>query len=129
MTYAEIIMLVGFAAFHAIPGPLLSMFSASEQMMTLGIPALRNLSWSYLIAGLCIIASSVFQALGNGVYSLLVSFGRQLVVLLPAAYLLSLTGNVAMVWWSFPIAEIASLGLSTLFMLRINKKILRPMEQ
>ena len=129
MTYAEIIMLIGFAAFHVIPGPLLSMFSASEQMMTLGIPALRILSWSYLVAGLCIIASSVFQALGNGVYSLLVSFGRQLVVLLPAAYLLSLTGNVAMVWWSFPIAEIASLGLSALFMLRINKKILRPMEQ
>ena len=97
--------------------------------MTLGIPALRNLSWSYLISGLCIIACSVFQAPGNGVYSLLVSFGRQLIVLLPAAYLLSLTGNVAMVWWSFPIAEIASLGLSTLFMLRINKKILRPMEQ
>lgn len=85
MTYAEIIMLIGFAAFHVIPGPLLSMFSASEQMMTLGIPALKILSWSYLVAGLCIIASSVFQALGNGVYSLLVSFGRQLVVLLPGS--------------------------------------------
>ena len=93
--------------------------------MTLGIPALKILSWSYLVAGLCIIASSVFQALGNGVYSLLVSFGRQLVVLLPAAKL----GGLHVVWWSFPIAEIASLGLSTLFMLRINKKILRPMEQ
>lgn len=129
MTYAEIIMLIGFVAFHVIPRPLLSMFSASEQMMALGVPALKILSWSYLVAGLCIISSSVFQALGNGVYSLLVSFGRQLVVLLPAAYLLSLTGNVDMVWWSFPIAEVASVLLSALFMLRINKKILKPMEQ
>lgn len=129
MTYAEIIMLIGFIAFHVIPRPLLSMFSASEQMMALGVPALKILSWSYLVAGLCIISSSVFQALGNGVYSLLVSFGRQLVVLLPAAYLLSLTGNVDMVWWSFPIAEVASVLLSALFMLRINKKILKPMEK
>lgn len=129
MTYAEIIMLIGFIAFHVMPRPLLSMFSASEQMMALGVPALKILSWSYLVAGLCIISSSVFQALGNGVYSLLVSFGRQLVVLLPAAYLLSLTGNVDMVWWSFPIAEVASVLLSALFMLRINKKILKPMEQ
>lgn len=129
MTYAEVIMLIGFIAFHVIPRPLLSMFSASEQMMALGVPALKILSWSYLVAGLCIISSSVFQALGNGMYSLLVSFGRQLVVLLPAAYLLSLTGNVDMVWWSFPIAEVASVLLSALFMLRINKKILRPMEQ
>lgn len=129
MTYAEVIMLIGFIAFHVIPRPLLSMFSASEQMMALGVPALKILSWSYLLAGLCIISSSVFQALGNGVYSLLVSFGRQLVVLLPAAYLLSLTGNVDMVWWSFPIAEVASVLLSALFMLRINKKILKPMEQ
>ena len=129
MTYAEVIMLIGFIAFHVIPRPLLSMFSASEQMMALGVPALKILSWSYLVAGLCIISSSVFQALGNGVYSLLVSFGRQLVVLLPAAYLLSLTGNVDMVWWSFPIAEVASVLLSALFMLRINKKILKPMEQ
>ena len=129
MTYAEVIMLIGFIAFHVMPRPLLSMFSASEQMMALGVPALKILSWSYLVAGLCIISSSVFQALGNGVYSLLVSFGRQLVVLLPAAYLLSLTGNVDMVWWSFPIAEVASVLLSALFMLRINKKILKPMEQ
>ncbi|WP_432617546.1 MATE family efflux transporter [Butyricicoccus sp.] len=129
MTYAEVIMLIGFIAFHVIPRPLLSMFSASEQMMALGVPALKILSWSYLVAGLCIISSSVFQALGNGVYSLLVSFGRQLVVLLPAAYLLSLTGNVDMVWWSFPIAEVASVLLSALFMLRINKKILKPMEK
>ena len=129
MTYAEIIMLIGFTAFHVIPKPLLSMFSASDQMMALGVPALKILSWSYLVAGLCIIASSAFQALGNGVYSLLVSFGRQLIVLLPAAYLLSLTGNVDMVWWSFPIAEVASVALSALFLLRINKKILKPMEQ
>lgn len=126
-TYAEILMFIGLAAFQLIPVPLLGFFNASEDMIAIGVPALRALSWSYLFAGICIIFSSSFQALGNGVYSLMISIGRQLVVLLPAAYLLSLTGNVDFVWWSFPIAEIASLALSILFMRQINKKIIRPL--
>lgn len=129
MIYAEIIMLIGFALFQLKPDMLLGFFNASEDMLRIGDPALRTISLSFLVAGICIIASSAFQALGNGVYSLLVSFARQLVVLLPVAYLLSLTGEVSMVWNAFPIAEIASFGLSMLFLLRINKKIIKPMKQ
>ncbi|MDO5783480.1 MAG: MATE family efflux transporter [Eubacteriales bacterium] len=125
--YAEILMLIGLAAFQLIPAPLLGFFNASPEMVAIGVPALRTLSWSYLVAGICIICSSSFQALGNGVYSLLISFGRQLIVLLPAAYLLSLTGSVDAVWWSFPIAEVASLMLSMTFLRRVNRKIIRPL--
>ena len=127
VTYAEIIMLVGLAAFQFVPELLLGFFNASPDMVAIGVPALRTLSWSYLVAGICIICSSSFQALGNGVYSLLISFGRQLVVLLPVAYLLSLTGNVDAVWWSFPIAEVASLALSMIFLRKVNNKIIRPL--
>ncbi len=125
--YAEILMLIGLAAFQLVPAPLLRFFNASSEMIAIGVPALRTLSWSYLVAGICIICSSSFQALGNGVYSLLISVGRQLVVLLPAAYLLSLTGNVNAVWWSFPIAESASLVLSLIFLRKVNQKIIRPL--
>ena len=79
---------------------------------------------SFLFAGFCIVCGSVFQALGNGVYSMMVSIARQLIVLLPAAYLLSRLGNVDYVWWSFPIAEIASLTMTIIFMILINKKVI-----
>lgn len=114
--YAVSIMIIGFLAFQIFPGTFLSMFNASAQMLAIGIPALRTISYAFIFAGFCIIAGSVFQALGNGMYSLIVSVARQLVVLLPAAYLLSLTGNVNNVWWSFPIAEIMSLALSAYFL-------------
>lgn len=127
MTYAEVLMLIGLAAFQFIPDTLLGFFNASPDMLAIGEPALRTISWSFLVAGICIICSSSFQALGNGIYSLLVSFARQLVVLLPAAFLLSLTGDVNAVWWSFPIAEVASLTCSLLFLRRINRKILAPL--
>ena len=127
MTYAEVLMLIGLAAFQFIPDTLLGFFNASPDMLAIGEPALRTISWSFLVAGICIICSSAFQALGNGIYSLLVSFARQLVVLLPAAFLLSLTGEVNAVWWSFPIAEIASLTCSLLFLRRIHRKILAPL--
>ena len=127
MTYAEAFMLIGLAAFQLIPDVLLSMFNASTDMLAIGEPALRTISWSFLVAGICIICSSTFQALGNGMYSLLVSFARQLVVLLPAAFLLSLTGNVNAVWWSFPIAEVASLTCSLLFLRRMHKRKIVPL--
>ena len=85
------------------------------------------MSISFLFAGFCIVISSVCQALGNGVYSMLISFVRQIVVLLPVAYLLSRSGNVALVWWAFPIAEIAAVTCSLLFLRQIHKKIFRPM--
>ncbi|MGM9630820.1 MATE family efflux transporter [Butyricicoccus sp.] len=129
MVYAECIMLAGLLVFKLKPDVLLSFFNASPEMLAIGEPALRTISWSFLVAGICIISSSTFQALGNGMYSLMISFGRQLVVLLPVAYLLSLTGNIHAVWWSFPIAEIASLALSLFFMYKVNKKIFIPLRE
>ncbi len=122
--YAMLIMAVGTVVFHVFPADLLRMFKASDVMLQLGVPALRIISVSFVIAGYCIVCGSVFQALGNGVYSLMVSIARQLFVLLPVAYLLAQLGNVNYVWWSFPIAEVASLLMSTIFLIRIYKKII-----
>ena len=97
---------------------LLSFFNASGDMLAIGIPALRIIGTHYLLAGFCIIAGSVCQAIGNPVYSLIVSVCRQLVVLLPAAWLLAQTGNLNMVWLAFPIAELVSLILSAIFLKR-----------
>lgn len=129
MLYAECMMLIGLILFQLKPDLMLSFFNASPEMLVIGEPALRTISWSFLVAGICIISSSTFQALGNGMYSLAISFGRQLIVLLPAAYLLSLTGSIDAVWWAFPIAEIASLALSMIFMYRINKRIFIPLRE
>ncbi|MDE7248967.1 MAG: polysaccharide biosynthesis C-terminal domain-containing protein, partial [Lachnospiraceae bacterium] len=122
--YAVGLMAVGFLIFQVFPTPLFALFDASEAMLAIGVPALRTISFSFLFAGFCIICGSLFQALGNGVYSLIVSVARQLVVLLPAAYLLSLAGEVKYVWWAFPIAEVASLTVTIFFMIRINKKVI-----
>lgn len=121
------IMAVGFAVFEIAPGALLSFFDASENMLAIGAPALRIIALSFILAGFCIIAGSVCQAIGNPFYSLIVSVCRQLVVLLPAAWLLSQTGNVNLVWWSFVIAELASVTLSFVFFARLDKKIIEPM--
>lgn len=118
------IMLAGLLVFQLFPAPLLAIFNASEHMLEIGVVALRLISLSFVFAGYCIVMGSVFQALGNGVYSMVVSIVRQLVVLLPVAFLLALLGNVNLVWLSFPIAELFSLGLSTFYLLRINKKII-----
>ncbi|MBQ4340425.1 MAG: MATE family efflux transporter [Firmicutes bacterium] len=125
--YATALMLLGIAVFQLFPGLLLSMFNASTQMIDIGIPCLRIISISFLFAGFCIVCGSVFQALGNGFLSLWVSIGRQLVVLLPAAFLLAQLGNVDYVWWSFPIAEIASLTLSSIFLKKIIKEKITPL--
>lgn len=125
ISYAVGIMVVGFLIFQIFPRPLFMLFDASETMLEIGVPALRTISLSFLFAGFCIVSGSVFQALGNGVYSMLVSIARQLVVLLPVAYLLSRLGNVNYVWFSFPIAEVVSLGMSVFFLIQINKKVIR----
>lgn len=122
--YAVAIMAVGTLVFHLFTADLLRMFNASETMLQIGIPALRIISVSFTIAGYCIVCGSVYQALGNGVYSLTVSVARQLIVLLPVAYLLSKLGNVNLVWWSFPIAELASLVMSTVFLVKIYRQII-----
>ena len=122
--YATGIMCVGFLVFQLFPVQLFMLFEASETMLTIGVPALRIISFSFLLAGFCIIIGSVFQALGNGMYSMWVSLTRQLVVLLPVAWLLAKLGNVDYVWLSFPIAEIASLTMTIIFYIRINKEII-----
>lgn len=121
---AVCIMLTGLTVMQIFPAKLLAIFNASEHMLSIGVVALRLISLSFVFAGYCIIMGSVFQALGNGVYSMIVSIVRQLVVLLPVAYLFSLTGNLDMVWMAFPIAELFSLTLSTVFLIKINKKII-----
>ena len=117
--YAVVIMSVGVLIFQVFPDKLFALFDASEHMMGMGVPALRIISLHFVIAAFCIVCSSVFQALGNAVYSMITSICRQLLVLLPAAYLLSLLGNVNYVWWAFPIAELVSFVLSILFLKHI----------
>lgn len=118
--YATIIMLLGLAAFQLLPSVLLGFFQASDTMLSMGIPALRIISLSFIMAGMNIVFSSVFQALGHGVLSLEASAVRQLIFLLPAAFILANTVGLGGVWWSFPIAEIASTAISVFFM---QKKI------
>ncbi len=124
ITYAVLLMAIGFLVFQIFPAEMFAMFDASATMLEIGVPALRIISISFLLAGFCIICGSMFQALGNGVYSMLVSIARQLIVLLPVAYLLSLTGNVTMVWWAFPIAELVSVGMTVFFLIRIYNKVI-----
>jgi Na+-driven multidrug efflux pump len=122
--YAVSIMLIGFLVFEAFPDKLLIMFNATAEMLAIGTTAMRIIAIHYLFAGFCVVFMSVFQAMGNGMESLFVSVMRQLVVLLPAAWLLSLTGSINAVWWAFPIAEGASLLISSFFIRRIyNRKI------
>ena len=116
---------IGFLAFEFIPKTLLGLFSASEDMLSIGIPALRIIGIHYLIAWFCIIAGTVFQALGKAIFSMIVSIMRQLVVLVPAAYILSSIGGLHAVWWSFPIAEICSLIVSVIFLVVINRTIIQ----
>ena len=123
--YAIAIMMVGLLAFQLIPGPLLKMFSASDTMLGLGIPALRIFSISFPFAGFCIASSGIFQAMGKAFYSMIVSVARQLIVLLPVAYTLAQLGNVNYVWWAIPIAEIMSLGMTIFFMFRLNRNIIK----
>ena len=112
------IMAVGFLIFQLFPDTLLNFFDASESMLTIGKPALRIISISFLMAGFSVIAGSVCQAIGNPFYSMIVSVCRQLMVLLPTAWLLSQLGKLELVWWAFPIAEVVALGLSIVFLRR-----------
>lgn len=119
---AIVYMLAGLAVFQLLPDVLLGIFDASEKMLVIGRKALRIISLSFIFAGFSVIASATCQALGKSIYSLLVSVGRQLVVLIPAAFLLSLSGNVDLVWFAFPIAEVMSLILCIYFLIRVLKK-------
>ena len=124
---ALLFMLLGVAAFQSIPQILLGIFDQSQLFLHLGTRALRTISICFPFAAVCIALGASFQALGNGIYTTIVSLCRQLIVLLPAAYLLSLTGEVTAVWWSFPIAEMMSLAATAFFFLRIYRQKIRPM--
>lgn len=125
--YAVGIMVIGLVIVQLFPGPILLLFNASDYMLEIGVPALRTISISFLFAGFCVISSSAFQALGHGVLSMIMSFVRQLIVLLPVAWLFSLTGNLGLVWFSYPIAEIAAVLVSILYLRRIYVQVVQPL--
>ncbi len=122
-------MLCGLAVAELFPAQLLGIFEASEEMLAIGVPALRIICTSFVFAGFGIVCGSVFQALGHGVLSMISSIVRQLVVLLPAAWLLSLTGKLNLVWLAFPIAELFSVCLCVIFTRRIVKTVIGPLEE
>ena len=125
--YAIGIMAIGLALAQFAPGLLLGLFDASPDMLAIGTVALRTISWSFLLAGFNVIASACLQALGHGMLALWASVVRQLVVLIPAAWLLSLTGSLDAIWWSFPIAELAALVMCALAIRHCYRKIITPM--
>nr|WP_330376304.1 MATE family efflux transporter [Coprococcus comes] len=124
MLVAFCLTFIGFLCFEGIPQILLGMFNASDGMLTIGVPALRIIGIHYLIAWFCIVSGTVFQALGKAFFSMIVSIMRQLFVLIPAAYILAKLGGLHVVWWSFPIAEVISLMVSSFFLVRINRTII-----
>lgn len=125
MIVAFCLTFIGFVAFEGIPQILLGMFSASEDMLTIGIPALRIIGVHYLIAWFCIVAGTIFQALGKAVFSMIVSIMRQLCALIPVAYILAKFCGLSAVWWAIPIAEVISLIFSLSFLVVVNRSIIQ----
>lgn len=123
------LLMFGLIAFEFFPHILLRMFHASPDMLKIGVPALRIIGVHFLIAWFCIIAGTVFQALGKAIFSLIVSVMRQLVVLIPAAFILAKLGGLSAVWWSFPIAELMSFTISTICLVHIYKTIIKPLPE
>ena len=123
------IMAVGLLIFELFPTRLLAVFNASGEMLTQGVPALRIIATHFVFAGFCIIAGSVCQAIGNPVHSLIISICRQMLALLPAAYLLSLTRRLELVWLAFPIAEVVSLVLSAYYLRRTLRRMHEKLEE
>lgn len=124
---AVCIMLVGLAVFQLFPQALLGIFNPTEEFLAIGVKALRILCLPFPVAAICISLGASFQALGKGSYSTVVSLCRQLIVLLPAAYLLSLTGSVDNVWWSFPIAEVMSALVTGLLFAKLYRQKVKPL--
>ena len=126
-------MVLGTLLFCAIPGTLLKVFDATDTMLSVGIPALRIISLSFGMAGACIALGSSFQALGKSVYSMVTSIVRQLVFLIPIAYVLARygasVGNSDLVWWCYPMAEIASLALTLGFFSHLHKTVISPLPE
>ena len=124
---AYVMILIGFVLFVAVPDKMLLLFSASEDMLAIGVPALRIISLHFLLAAFSIVSSSFFQAMGHGFISMINAISRQLLVLLPAAYILSKIGGLSAVWWAFPIAELAAVTMATIFMIRVYRSEVKPL--
>ena len=121
------IMLVGVVIFQTFPKTLLGLFEASEHMLEIGVPALRTISLSFVFAGFCIVSSCVFQALGNGVYSMLLSIARQIVIILPVAFTFAKLFGLNMVWYAYPIAEVVSVIMCIFMLKHIIKTKVKPL--
>ena len=121
------LMMAGFLAFQFAPDALLGLFNPSDAFLSIGRAALRTISWSFPVAAFCIVLGASFQALGNGIYTTITSLCRQMLVLLPVAYLLSLTGDVDKVWLSFLVAEVASAAATFYFFRRIYREKIQPL--
>lgn len=126
--FALFFMAIGLAAMQILPKELLSIFNASDQMIKIGMPALKTISISYIFAGFSVVLISVFQAFGKGLFSMSISIARQLVVLVPCAYLLSKTGELDNVWWAFPIAEVMSVLVAGAFFIYLYKKVITKLD-
>ncbi len=126
--YAVVIMVLGFAVFWLFPGQLLGIFDASDYMCSIGIPALRTISLSFLLAGFTVVSSSVFQAFSHGMLSLTLSLVRQLGALLPLAWLFSRTGELELIWWAFPLAELVCAVCSAVFLVRLYRAEIAPLQ-
>ena len=129
LTLAFVIMILGTVLFNTIPETLLGFFNASPEMESIGIPALRIISFHFPLAAVGIVLGSIYQAFSKSIYSLILSLCRQLVVLIPSAWLLARTGTVTNVWFSFLIAEVVSLVLSLIFFRKIYREVVSPMGQ
>lgn len=121
--YAVCIMLIGLVVLQLIPDKLLALFNDDPALVNMGVRALRTISYSFIFAGFCIVSSSMFQALGKGKYSLIMSAARQLLFLLPIAFMFSLTQNIDLIWYAFPLAELVAVALSAFYTKRIFKKM------
>lgn len=127
LTTALIVMCAGVVLFEAIPDKLFLMFDASEHMLGMGVPALRIIAFHFPVAAFCIVTGSLFQAVGKATYSMINSICRQLVVLIPSAYLLAQLGNVNYVWFAFLIAEVASMLLTAVYFKKVYREVIKPL--
>ncbi len=127
LTTAIIVMIIGVVLFETIPDKLFLLFGASEHMLGMGVPALRIIAIHFPVAAFCIVTGSVFQAIGKATYSMVNSICRQLVVLIPSAYLLAQLGNVNYVWFAFLIAEVASMILTIVFFKKVYNEVIKPL--
>ena len=122
MIFAVVLMIAGTIVFQVFPATLMNMFNASDELISTGVVALRTISLSFTLSGICIVFSTFFQAVGNGVYSLIISFIRQLIIILPAAFILIRMGGINSVWWAFVISEFVALVLCIVLFMSIKKK-------